>query len=679
MRGFDTSVSVVITTHDVARFELLARAVRGIERQTIPVAEIFVVVDGSADLAALAEERFAQRVKVIGRPHSGGVSAARNTGTRAAASEYVAFLDDDAEPAPDWLERLLEAVAETRALGASGRVDPEWCGRPPRWLASDLWWALGCTYRGLPETRTTVRNFYGGCALVRRDVFERVGGYRDDLGRHARGAGGGEEAEFCLRAAAQLSDARFVFEPRAVVRHLVPVERTTVGYMLRRSFAEGQSKAVVRHFAPAGRSLVVERGYVLSLFGGGRGSAADGRRSAGARVAIAGAIVTASVGYAIRAAVLRVRREGPARGTPPSRVAMVAARAHPYVGGIESHVTEVSTRLAAKGFEVTVLTSDLGDGSPRGEVRDGVSYERLRAFPRGRDWMFMPALMRAIHADRFDVVHVQGIHTLSAPMGMIAALRSHLPFVVHFHSGGSSSRLRSKLRGMQWRLLAPLVRRADTVIAVSEYEARVLGGAMRLDPTRVRIVRNGVETMPQAPEVESDGTIAGTPLILSVGRLERYKGHHRMITAMAAVRRRHPHATLAVVGSGPYREELAALAGQAPADSVVFRSYPPQQHDELLALMRRADAVVLLSEYEAHPVAVIEAVQCGTPVVVARTSGLTELADAGIVLGVALAASPAEIADAIDRALVFGAPEVVLPTWDDTVLDVLDAYEPVVS
>jgi glycosyltransferase involved in cell wall biosynthesis len=89
----------------------------------------------------------------------------------------------------------------------------------------------------------------------------------------------------------------------------------------------------------------------------------------------------------------------------------------------------------------------------------------------------------------------------------------------------------------------------------------------------------------------------------------------------------------------------------------------------------------LLSDYEAHPVVVMEALTAGTPTVVSRTSGLTELADLGWVVGVEADSTPEETARAIARQLddpVLPDPSV-LPTWETCVAGVADTYDSIMK
>jgi len=95
----------------------------------------------------------------------------------------------------------------------------------------------------------------------------------------------------------------------------------------------------------------------------------------------------------------------------------------------------------------------------------------------------------------------------------------------------------------------------------------------------------------------------------------------------------------------------------------------------------RAGVMTLLSDYEAHPVAVMEALTAGRPAVISRTSGLTELADLGWALGVDQHASAEETARAIERQLddpLLPDP-ADLPTWETCVAGVVDTYDSIVA
>jgi len=96
--------------------------------------------------------------------------------------------------------------------------------------------------------------------------------------------------------------------------------------------------------------------------------------------------------------------------------------------------------------------------------------------------------------------------------------------------------------------------------------------------------------------------------------------------------------------------------------------------------LRRADLVTLLSEYEAHPVAVMEALALQRPVLVADTTGLHELAERGLARAIPLRSSPAAIAAAMAQHIDRPADAAVaLPTWDGCARRLLALYHDVLE
>ena len=266
-------VSVVVCTHRTERWPWLLECLASLERQTLQPLEIIVVVDGEPEIRKRLMQRSGPTI-TLSTPRPSGLSAARNLGLRRASGTYVAFLDDDAVADASWLETLRAVLADDTVAGAGGRSVPNWEGEQPPWIPEELLWALGCSYRGMPTTRSDVRNVYGGSACFRRDIFTRFGGFDANLGRTAAGLAGCEETELCLRVQRRSQGLRFVHEPRAVIHHRVPVDRQKISYLLSRCAGEGRSKAILRAIN-GGRSdhpLASEASFLFRTMPRGMGS-----------------------------------------------------------------------------------------------------------------------------------------------------------------------------------------------------------------------------------------------------------------------------------------------------------------------------------------------------------------------------------------------------------------------
>jgi glycosyltransferase involved in cell wall biosynthesis len=353
---------------------------------------------------------------------------------------------------------------------------------------------------------------------------------------------------------------------------------------------------------------------------------------------------------------------------------MVTPRYEPSIGGVETHVREAGRRLAARGHAVTVIAADPDHEMPVRADALGMTVRRVRTWPRGSDLMLAPGLPAVMAAVRADVVHVQSYNTLIAPTALAAAWRTGRPAVLTFHSGGHSSAVRRAIRGLQLLALRPLVRQARALVAVSQFEADVLAARLRLRRSRFTVIPNGSDLSasgPDAPETP-DGRDEQPDLIVSLGRLEAYKGHEHAIRAVGTLRSHRPGVRLQIVGRGPDETRLRNLAAELGlAEAVGFASIPVDDRAAMASLLSGAGAVAVLSSYESQGIAATEAVSAGARVLVRDDTALSELVRLGWAAGVAPGADPGTIAAALDELLARPrrAPVAVprVPTWDETV------------
>ncbi len=258
-------VSVVICTYTEERWADLCAAVESVRQQTVPPGETIVVVDHNASLLQLARQQLPGALVVENREPR-GLSGARNSGIAAARAAIVAFLDDDAVAARDWLERLCAGYSAENILGVGGAIEPLWWnGQRPAWLPEEFDWVVGCTYRGMPQTASPVRNLIGCNMSLRREVFDEVGSFRTGIGRERAVPVGCEETELCIRAGRRWPQGILLYEPQAKVSHRVPAARGRWRYFWSRCYGEGLSKAQISQFTGVQSGLSSEGRYVVRV------------------------------------------------------------------------------------------------------------------------------------------------------------------------------------------------------------------------------------------------------------------------------------------------------------------------------------------------------------------------------------------------------------------------------
>lgn len=682
------SISVLICAYTLDRLELLSRAIESVRAQETPALEIVLAIDHSPELLAEAERRWPD-LRLVENAEEQGLSGARNSGVAACSGEIVAFLDDDAFAAPDWLARLSEAYRDPAVLGAGGAVRPAWDEGKPGWFPPEFDWVVGCTHSGMPSEPSPVRNLVGANMSFRRSALVEVGGFRHELGRVGTIPAGCEETDLCIRIGQRWPDAQILYDPAAAVDHFVPASRGERSYFTSRCRGEGRSKAVLAGLVGSQSGLEAERSYVrrtlpLGVLRGVGDALRGDAGGIGRATAIVAGLLTTTGGYLSATGEKRKlarRRRAEERKSPDGgpRVLMVTPRSPLAQGGVERHVMEVSRRVAAAGATVGVLCTDPGGPPLREEERDGVAIRTVRAWPANRDWCFAPRIWREMSRRRWDVVHVQSYHTFVAPLAMLRALVLGIPYVVTFHGGGHSSEARNRIRGAQRLLLGPLLRRAQRLVAVARFEIGQYGDELGLPAEKFALIPNGTD-LAFSDAGASNGQPSGPPTIASIGRLERYKGHHRAIAAFPYVLEREPEARLLIVGTGPYEPDLREQAVELGVDSAVeLTSTPPDQPRAMAELLQRISLVVLLSDFETHPLVALEAAASGRRLLVADASGLAEIAEDGFARAVPLDESPEGIGRAVLEALSQPPPSrrPKLSSWDECADELLELYRSV--
>ncbi len=274
--GPPRTVTVVICAYTERRWDSLLNAIASFRVQRRLPDQLLVVIDHNYQLLERARSSFPSDIELVASVDDQGLSGARNTGVRLASGDVVAFLDDDAEADPGWLEELLDRYRPDVA-GAGGVAVPVWPGRGrPRWFPLEYDWVVGCSYLGLPDQVVPQRNLIGAAMSFRRSVFDMVGSFDTAMGRVGSFPLGCEETEFAIRLRRVLVGAQLLHVPPAIVHHHVVLERARVSYFLRRCYAEGLSKAAVTQRAGRDEGLSSERRYVLSTLPRG---VLDGLRS----------------------------------------------------------------------------------------------------------------------------------------------------------------------------------------------------------------------------------------------------------------------------------------------------------------------------------------------------------------------------------------------------------------
>ena len=366
-------------------------------------------------------------------------------------------------------------------------------------------------------------------------------------------------------------------------------------------------------------------------------------------------------------------------------VTYVSPRYPPYIGGVETHVSELTSRASARFHRVSVVTTDPSGSLPNTQsLGNGLTVFRVKSYAPGENYHFptSASFVKILRSCRSPILHLHSIHDVPGPLAAILESKSGsaIVFTPHFH-GKFSSNLGKIFFEASRPVLNIVMDRVDCIICVSRFEAGIMGSAFPDSAGKIEVIPNGVDS-----ELLSQYSWSppASPRILFVGRLEKYKNADKILPAFAILRQKQPSLRLTIVGTGPAKGDLLSKAGQLKLGSSV-EWLGGLNKAELYALYESSTMFVLPSYLEAYGLAVAEAVAVGTPAIVANSSALSEFVTARLATAVEPPVETEKLVDAMS--LVLEDPESfsskgqtseVIQPWDDVAAKTFETYQALV-
>jgi len=281
----------------------------------------------------------------------------------------------------------------------------------------------------------------------------------------------------------------------------------------------------------------------------------------------------------------------------------------PAVGGVSQQADLLARTLARLGVPVSVATIQVPGLKPTEECQ-GVRIHRLPTLPGGYrtrlyPWLFSLEAFLLWHWRDYDVLHIHQALYPAAVSVAVAKLCGQKTVVKVAGSGASGNMMTLRTRWLGW-LARALIARADCWISLSdEMTAELLEN--RFDPHRIAVMSNGVEVGHFRDASPKAGLPSGR-LVVAVGRLSHEKGFDVLVQAWPGVVSRAPDARLLILGDGPERGALEAMAQQLNIAEVVTFVGDRLDVPNYLAA---AATYVLPSRHEGMSNALLEAMASG--------------------------------------------------------------------
>lgn len=321
----------------------------------------------------------------------------------------------------------------------------------------------------------------------------------------------------------------------------------------------------------------------------------------------------------------------------------MAIRFPPATGGGEQLVYNLARMQVSMGHEVHVITTDLtrelprevNRDLPRREVMDGIEVIRMKArstfLPIWGYGSIFFGLRKKIGEINPDMVHTHSYGYFHSDYLARLRKRSKWKLVMTSHGFTPGRGLLKQIKIIYTALIGKkTIKRLDGAIALTEREEKIF---KKLGARNTFVVPSGVdssmfENLPSSKILRDKHGIKGS-VILSVGRLEKIKGHEFLIRAFSKTTKNHPDTTLVIVGEdwGELADlkkhvERAKLQGK-----VIFTGFVP--HNNIQGFYSAADVFVLPSKRESFGMVLLEAMLCKKACISTRVGVAPEIIEDG--------------------------------------------------
>ena len=334
------------------------------------------------------------------------------------------------------------------------------------------------------------------------------------------------------------------------------------------------------------------------------------------------------------------------------QVCFISPEYWPLSGGTGAYVYYLSNELMKNGYNTTIVTGSNQTVDIQVNKQLTVYFQKIPKIPIVKSFMLAGASYRKLNSIK-NTANIDITHP-NLPLTPNFAVPPHFgkTLVCTVHStwkgeaeaiqGEPYSRLNANekfLVSFNWFLRffeVIMIKRANRVIAVSDFTRRELRKYYNIPENRIRVIHNGVDTRkfkPAADKRKVKEELGFNPddlAILSVGRLYARKGLFTLIECMPQVVKRFRNAKFVISGKGQ-SDEMRKLIAHAERlgvkDNIIFTGYYPDK--KLPKLYQAADVFAFSTFYEHHPFAILEALSTGLPVVTTNVGGIPETIESG--------------------------------------------------
>jgi len=307
------------------------------------------------------------------------------------------------------------------------------------------------------------------------------------------------------------------------------------------------------------------------------------------------------------------------------KIIEVCPRYAPHIGGVETHVKELSERLK-KRFDLEVYTTDSTSKSKKTEIIDGIKVSRFKSFAPKNSYYFSLDLLTALNKSKFDVVHGHSYHALPLLFSSLSK-KTRAKFIATFHYFGNGYTTFRSLLHIPYTLLGyHIVSSADKIICISKNEKENIIRKFPHANGKITHIPNGVDydCFANSKPISNDDIFNRTEFnILYTGRLSPEKNLKILFFAYKELQKKFHNLKLTIVGEGPEYKRLQKLAKQLSLTNIEWVGKVSQKY--VARYYKSADVFILPSIKEIQGISILEAMAAGLPTITTKFNGAEEI------------------------------------------------------
>jgi len=297
------------------------------------------------------------------------------------------------------------------------------------------------------------------------------------------------------------------------------------------------------------------------------------------------------------------------------KIAQVVSYYPPHLGGMENVAREISERLAIKGNQVEVFTSDIGCNKGKLRSTKNLKIHYLKSWEFAHTAIMPSLFFKLLKISKDSIIHVHIAQPLVPEVVYLVSKIKKIPYIAHVHGEPRPSGKFGFLFPLYKKLFKEkILLKAEKVICLSEDYKQFINKKYGINESKIIVIPNGVS---ERFFVNKENVSSKHTNLLFVGRLDFQKNLPKLINVVSLIKSK---VVLHIIGDGEKKKEIEKLIYDKKLKNVIL--YGKKTGKDIVNFYKNADIFILTSVHEGLPLVLLEAMASCTPIVAPDIIGI---------------------------------------------------------